>query len=415
MVKARFIILCMILLGTSLSMAASNTAVLPRGVWHPSVRYGIMSELTNKYDNSGSLQSIGRLNQAFDGESLARQVPEFSKLATLLSGTYPNSNYAEQLSAGALEFDANADIKYTALVLAYGISPRITLAAGVPIVTINAQVSAYQTGINNARAIRNQISADGIQSISPDLDNGLTRLENADLVLEYEKALESKGYVVPRSANSTVTGDLMLAVIYQYWENRRWTFSEQTTINLPTGPEDNPDDFLDIPVFHQTYIKFDFKQDFRVTNNWSLGLLLGYTWKIPDTAVKRVPKDENDILPDADRKERVNRDLGDVITIGGSTGYWITNYLNFGTGYDYSYKSADTYSGARGYNYSLLSRNTESNWHRVYGVATFSTVQMFMAKEFAAPLIVSYMYSDIIAGTNVDRQLTHEFTLKMFF
>src|SRR5690606_7565164 len=111
----------------------------------------------------------------------------------------------------------------------------------------------------------------------------------------------------------------------------------------------------------------------------------------------------------------VKRDLGDVVTIGGSTNYWFTKFLNLGAGYDFSYKNQDSYSGARGYDYSLLSRNTESNWHRISGVATFSTVNMFFDKEFVAPLMLSYSYSDIVAGTNVDRQVIHEMNFKMFF
>ncbi len=412
---ARYAIISILCLMSADAIAGSNSAVLPQGVWHPSIRYGIMSEVTNKYDNSGSLQSISRLNQSFDGKSLAKNVPSFLSLKKLLDETFPNSRYSEQLYVGALEFEADAAVQYTAPVLAYGVSKRVTMAIGVPIVNLKAQVNAYQTGVNNARAIRNLISANGTKNISENLDRGLTELENANLIQKYEASLEAKGYIVPRKVDKTVVGDMQIASVYQYYEDKRWTLSEQTILNLPTGPEDNPDDYLDIPIFHQTYLKFDFKQDYRMTRNWNVGSLLGYTWKIPDTAEKRVPKDENDTLPDADRKERVNRDLGDVFTLGGSTNYWFTKYLNLGTGYDYSYKTEDKYSGARGYNYSLLSRNTEADWHRIFGLVTFSTVEMFMDKEFAAPLIITYMYSDIVSGTNVDRQLTHEFALKMFF
>lgn len=395
--------------------AGSNNAVLPQGIWHPSIRYGVMSELANHYDDNGSLQSVGRLNMAFDGPSIAKNVPSFSKLQKLLDDTFPNSNYSKQLFVGALEFEADAAVQYTAPVLAYGLTKRLTVAAGVPIVNLKAQVYTYQTGTNNSRAVRNQISANGMPSISAELDRGFTELEHADLIKAYETALESKGYKVPGSVDKTVVGDAQLAAVYQYWEDKRWTLSEQTTLNLPTGPEDDPDDFIGFRGLHQTYLKFDFKQDYRMTRNWNVGSLIGYTWKISDTVEKRVPKDEEDILPDADRKERVSRNLGDIFTIGGSTNFWFTKYLNLGTGYDYNYESADVYSGTRGYNYSLLSRNTESDWHRVFANVTFSTVDMYMDQEFVAPFILTYTYSDIISAVNMDRQLTHELAFKMFF
>lgn len=395
------------------TFAASNTAVLPKGIWHPSVRFGYVSELSNRYDNSGQLQSVGRLNQPFSGESIGRYHQDFKAFTDYLKQTFPFSDYANQISIGALEFDANADIFYTAPVMAYGLTKRLSVGIGIPLVTLQAQVSYQQTGVNNSKQICDQIAAE--QGSSPQLDQGCQQLQNTDLVAEFRKALTKNGYEVPTVKNQSVMGDIQLAAVYQYFETKRWIFWEQTILNLPTGPEDDPDDFLDIPVFHQTALKVEFHQDYRLLSKWTVGSLFGYNWKIQDTSEKRVPRDEADMLPPPDRKERLSRDLGDIATVGGYTNYWLSRVMNLNVGYDYSYKGKDVYSGSRGYDYSVMSKNTESNWHRISGGFTASTIDLFLAQEFPVPFQVSYLYSDILAGSNIDRQMAHEFSLKMFF
>lgn len=415
MLIKRCIFSAITILAVSKAHSQSSSAVLPQGVWHPSLRYGIISEVSNRYDNTGAYQSVGRLNQVFDGQSIGTFVPEFQQLTNFLEATYPNSNYVDQLFVGSLEFEANAVAQYTAPVLAYGVSRRLSVGVGIPIVNLQAEVVATQTGASNVQALRNELSQNGLIELNPQLAQGFNDLENANLVESFHNTLRQKGYVVPNAVNRTVVGDIQLVGVYQYWENKKWTLYQQTTLNLPTGPEDNPDDFLDIPVFHQTWLKLQFHQDYSLTRKWTLGSHAGYTWKLPDTSLKRVPENENDMLPDASRKERVSRDLGDSVNVGLSSNYWLTHYLNLGGGYEYTYKNSDDYSGTRGYNYDLLSRDTESDAHKISITAQFSTLNWYFTNQFQVPFILSYGFSDVVAGTNTDRQLTHEMQLKMFF
>jgi hypothetical protein len=236
-----------------------------------------------------------------------------------------------------------------------------------------------------------------------------------NLIGEYKKALQNYGYQDPSVGNQTALGDLQVAGIYQYYADRRWTLYNQTTVNLPTGPEDDPSNLVDIPIFHQTNLRSEFKQDFRITPKWTFGTMVGYIWRIPDQADKRVPSSRDDLLPPANRQERVARDLGDSYLLGTSMSYALTRVWSVNGSYEFNRKAEDRYRGERGYDYSLLAKDSKTEAHRVGLGVTFSTVDMFYAQEFMAPLQLSYSYSDVISGVNIDRQQSHELSLRVFF
>lgn len=402
------------LLWTTQGIAQSSTTVLPKGVWMANYRFGVINELSTRYDQSGSLQSIGRLNQAFSGENISKFSKEFKEFAKFLSTVYPHHGFVDQLSLGTLEFDSQIQARYNAFVLARGVTKNLTLAVGAPIVTLQGSVGVRAGGKNTFAPVCNNMTLDQ-SSVNTTLSEGCSRTQSADLIAEYRKALSTNGYQEPTTVNQTVVGDLQLAGVYQYYLDRQWSLYNQTTLTLPTGPADDPSNFLDVPVFHQTQLKLEFKQDFRVTPKWTLGSMVGYLWRVPDRADKRVPSSSDEMLPPASRQERVFRDLGDSYLLGASMGYSLTRAWSVLGTYEYNWKSADSYRGERGYDYSLLARDSQSSFHKVGGGLTFSTVEMFYSQEFAAPLQVSYTYSDVISGVNIDRQQAHELSLRVFF
>ncbi len=388
--------------------------MLPKGVWVGNFRYGVVSELTNRYDQSGSLQSISRLNQAFNGENIGKFSPDFKNFSNFLAKTYPHHGFVNQLSIGQLEFDADVEARYAGVVLARGITKSFTLGIGAPIVSLKADVSVKQTGTNTAAAICNNFTPDQA-AINTTMADGCAKLQSANLISEYKQTMQNNGYQEPTSSNQTVLGDLQIAGIYQYFSDKKWTLYNQTILNLPTGPEDDPSNFLDIPIFHQTNIRTEFKQDFRITPRWTFGTMVGYIWRIPDQAEKRVPTSRDDMLPAASRQERVSRNLGDSWLMGSSMGYALTQEWSVLGSYEYSTKNADSYRGVRGYDYGLLAKDSKAEAHRVAVGVTFSTIDMFYAREFMAPLQIGYTFSDVISGVNTDRQQAHEISLRMFF
>ncbi len=400
----------------------ASAVVLPPRIFHPQFRIGYASQLTEKFDNSGSLYSISRLNQAMNASNISKYVPELDELVKYIETTFPHSTYAQDLTIGNLEFDANAFATYYVPALAYGVNERWTIGFGFPIVNLKAQVKASRTGTNNAAYIKNAIAGSSCEQQSQleasgmiQLCEGFKRLESADVLKEYEVALLSRGYIIPREMDQTVIGDLQIVSQYLYHSKPPWVLYQQATLNLPTGPEDDPDNFIDLPIFHQTWLKLGFHQDFHLNSKWKFGSYLSYTWKMQDKTLKRVPETVEDLLPSADRKEVVDRDLGDIISFGLNVNHSFTEFLNFEVGCEFSTRDQDRYSGDRGFNYHLMSHNTDGEWYKLNAGGTLSTISWFQKGKFGIPSSISYMFSNVFAGRNTDNQQTHELQFKMFF
>jgi hypothetical protein len=121
------------------------------------------------------------------------------------------------------------------------------------------------------------------------------------------------------------------------------------------------------------------------------------------------------VIPDASRKEELDRDLGDVTTTGVNARYTLSDSWEIGTGLEFGFKGADRYSGSRGWNYDLVSRDSSSQWQKAQAALEFSTTNWYLNGSFPIPLSIAYEYGDIISGTNVERQVCHEISLKGYF
>jgi hypothetical protein len=393
----------------------AGTAVLPKGIWTASFRTGVITEITNKYSADGQLSSIGRLNQDFDSAKIAQYIPEFADLVRILdeevSGHY---DIGSAIRVGTLEFDANPSVNYFAPILGYGITDKWTLAVGVPIVNVVADPVIVQGKKNNAREVR-ELMSDRMGELSPRADDAFDQLETTSLVSAFHQYMSDKGYDPISARDYTVVGDLQVLSLHELYSDQHWAVVHEINLNLPTGEKDDPNDFLDVPLFGQTSIKFAMNQDYRLTAKWNLTSQVGYKWRFADKIDKRVPEHKEDFLPGPERTETVTRRLGDEVNLHLGSNYQVTRYINLGVNYMLTHKWRDKYSGNRGYDYSLLSRESDKYSHVVQGTAWFSTVHSFLAKEFSVPLMVGYAYSDVVAGSNIERALWHEIRFHSFF
>jgi hypothetical protein len=90
--------------------------------------------------------------------------------------------------------------------------------------------------------------------------------------------------------------------------------------------------------------------------------------------------------------------------------------MDFGAFYDFATKDPDWYSGSReGYNYSLLSRDTGYQTHKVGAFIDFSTTQAYFDKAFKVPFVLGYTFSNVISAQNSLKTVSHVFNLRMFF
>ena len=403
--------------------ALEDISLLPKGVRALMYRQGVISEIGNKYSSNYQLGSIQyRMSRRIDAKMIQQINEEFVELVKIMNNEFPDYNLGDKVYLGDLILDGDPRIDFKAPILAYGVTNSYTLAVAVPIVDFQAKISARHTGQYNIEQIKAAMPST-YSSYRGDSYNFSARLEDAYRQLQDSANLTAKVSELCRDKNlkclgeerESSIGDIQLVNRFLLYEDPKWAFMYRAHINLPTGPEDDPNNLLDLPVFHRTFIDHAFVsrytyKDFKFHN------ALAYVMQVPDRVNKRVPESENDILPDEDRTENLQRKIGDSLKYEFNSFYQINPDLSLGAGFTKEWKSKDSYRGSyEDRNYSLLSRNTSVESLKFQGTLSYSTVDRFLRKKFPIPLSLSYSYSDLVSGKNVERQLTHELNLAVMF
>ncbi|MCB0348680.1 MAG: hypothetical protein KDD37_07585 [Bdellovibrionales bacterium] len=395
--------------------AIEDTAVLPKGVRSMLWKQGYVGAVTEKYGTDATLYSLdGRLTKNFDAKQVLNLHPRAPELINALNNTLLKGyGLGDKIQLGQLQFSGEANLQYMAPVIAYGLTDKWTVAFVTSFAKIDADIEVQHTGVNNSKQIYDAISSKG--KLNDEADATFKRLMNLDLRSEFYTYLENKNYKPLKTNPDWQFGDVQLVSKYKYFETPKWTLLNKVVVNLPTGPEDDPSDFLDLPIFHRSFVEVTQVQDYQYTKNLVFGSALTYIWNIADKIDRRVPVSASDYLPDASRQENVDRDIGDGLRWELNTRYNLNSNVSFASAYVGNYKVKDYYSGNRSYDYSILSKNTETYYHRYELQANYSAVQDYLNKKSPIPYSVSYKFSDLFSGKNIERQTVHELTLMVFF
>lgn len=392
-----------------MAQALDSSDVLPSHINSPSVRIGSITGIGQKYTSSGSLMSLTDVNSiTFDSKKLVSIEPRVQQLIAVLN-QFGQQQMGNALTLGTLHINIDPSVNYYAPINAYGITDKWTIAVGVPIIHYRNGISLSQSG-SNLDAIQRQAGG-----ISPELDSAFDEL-HAGLIQSAQKEIAGKGYKPLQNVDTTFVADTQLVSLYQIFNNKRTALLTKTTLNLPTGPKDDPDDLTDLSDFGQTTISEGAVLTYMLMPKLRVSGLLTGTYGIPDKIDKRVPTSPDDSLPDISTKQNVNRQIGASVSLGVSTMYWLSQRWSAGAGYDIMTKASDKYWGSRsGSRYDLLEADTNQTSHRVRFGVSYDTISAYLAKQSFMPAMISYTYSDTIAGVNIARQTIHELWLTMFF
>lgn len=399
------ILICGVLSAVCAQASLIGTSTLPEGINSPSLRFGMVDGISQKYTESGSLMNLGDYKSVvFDAKSLAKFNADAKRLIDALN-RFGGHNLGDAFNLGVLRVDTMPKVQYYAPVFARGITKNWTVGFGVPIVSYTNKISLSQE-FSNLDYYRQQFSG-----LNAELDAAL----NTDLSKATNETLTAKGYKPLTSRDESFIGDVNVVSIFKFYEKGDSTLAHQAQLNLPTGPKYDTDDLAALNVFGRTNLTNTFVYSHKVFTGAYLVPYVSYLINIPDGITARVPTDEDDTLPDANTKEDVTRILGNIATLGGNAFYEITDSWMLGAGYDYSTKDKDVYRGDRNSRYDLLAVNSASTAHRVKAELTYSTVNSYFKKKAIIPMMISYQISDVFAGVNIERQLAQEMNLMMFF
>ncbi|MCO5143986.1 MAG: hypothetical protein M9962_12925 [Oligoflexia bacterium] len=395
----------------NVSFALDSNELLPQSVNSPAIRFGVVSGVDSKYNADGAVQSLNEINTIhFNAEQLQKLDSGISDLANILN-QFSQQELGSQLNLGSLRVETIPDVKYLVPIYARGITDNLTLAIAAPIVFYKNKLTLNQSA-SNAEQICNYFRS--TQKDIPELKDACDKLK-VKIKDSVQNELKNLGYKPIEDRSETIFGDIQLVGLYKFYNVNPISLVSRTTLNLPTGQTNDPDDLADLGAFGTRSIEEFVILNWTPNRKFRIASKVGYRFMIPDRAEVRVPGSAGDILPGPSSKENVKRDLGDSLTVGGAINYAIWGALTIAGGYEFVMKGADKYSGSRGKKYDLLGQDTQSRAHKLKAGISYDTIELYQRTKSFPPLKLDFDVTNTFAGVNSDRQLVNELSLTMFF
>lgn len=389
--------------------AALNTQTLPAGVRSPSIRFGMISQLDQKYADTGHLAySVDLRSVEFNSQRLMKIEPKVKRLVDLFN-SFGRQEMGSKLNLGTLRIDSRPEIQYAGLIFAYGVNDRWTLGFGAPVVSYKNSIRVSKTASNIGAFVK---EAEALNQ--PEVDEGLKTLAETDVVQAFHSELRQKGYDELTDQNQKFFGDLQIASLYRLDDFRGVETLLRVNVNLPTGPKFNADNLAALNQFGYTFVEPQVTVA-RPLSRFKFSGLLGARYYLPDQVTVRVPKDQDDLLPDASQRESVHRQIGlrwaQSVQIEGR----VTENFNLFALSEWSQKAADRFQGNRDGSYEMLSEGTEVSTQVVTVGLGYSSVASYLKSKKGIPGTLAFQVSDTVAGKNTERQFIQELNGALFF
>ncbi len=401
-----------LLLMATISHRAEAQHVLPRGIALFQLGYLGYAEQSEAFDAKGLLTPLGsRFDKSFRGAELARGHggADLKRLASELSRfetEHPGAaGLVDGLDLGTLRGEVRADVQATSLGFAFGITPRLTLFAGIPWIRAKVESKLALTGTNNAGAIKDRLG----DLAYDELKSGLDRAAALDAKAVRASLEKDLGYASLDRWENEGVGDLRLgartSVEGRLARKLRWSMPITATLTTPTGAVDDPDELTDFGFGKGYYgAGLAIEPQLALSRFFLLGEL-GYVKNLGARKRERLPL-AGEELAAKERTYDLALDPGDDVRFGGGAGFRlgiVTTTLKGGVERHFT----DRYSGQVSGNYSALSDGTDAL--AIYVEGSLS-VMMLAPVPFWSTVTVR----DTPRGVNVLASRSYELTLASF-
>lgn len=399
---------------------ADDADVLPQG------RFRLFSEgrfylpIDSRYGPDGNIEDLAKdYNRALDSRVFRLLAP----LDPFVGG---------RASLGDARVSLEIDLIEVDLALQYGITPRLTVGVLIPYVRArtNAKARLDSGPGSSANVGRNpRFGQPGQPPVIPLAAGGVpfTTEDVQNLLGRGLPGIPGFGFERFESRTDEGLGDLEAGFRYQYLKTDDWRLAFTGGARFPTGQVDDPDNLIDYGLGTGAYaLLFRLNNDYTVSNLWRPAgapgtpgeLVLNGTFRydlvLPDHVTKRVPDDVNN--PITTNKEKVSRDIGDKFEFELSARYWLPRGFYLSGLYRYGFKLEDDVSGKKGFRYRSLEEETARTEHIAIVGVSYSTINLYQAKAFPVPLVVSLSYRNRFAGSNNSLRSQYlALTLQVFF
>ena len=388
-------------------LGVDSAQVLPKGVRN--VRISTFStQVSQKFTNGGGKE---QLSTGFEKKVTWNTLTEglSGDDGVALKGYLKGKGIDTDQEIGQTHGGVNTRLTGTVPIIGYGLTDRLTMAVAVPILYSNVNVDTGWESNGNMQSLINTASGEGIYN---KIATNQSKLNNV-----VAAKIQSQGYKPLANETKTEMGDITLAAKYQALKQDRLIVAVQPRIVFPTGSTPDVDKVVDVASGSGHFSAgVTGIADFNVRPQLVTTLSAGYLMQLPHQAAKRIPqKGDETSSPDVDMDVRHKE--GDIYSGAAGARYTMKRLYTASTGYAFQYREPDKYTGSKysPVRYSYLEKDTEQTMHTANLGLTFSTVPLYLTKQFAVPLEASLGYSKVLAGRNVGDIELYTFEFSMFF
>jgi hypothetical protein len=375
---------------------ADDTArVLPKGISAFTAAYLYYKDITERFDPSGKKE-----DRAIDyNTDLNSSVfPALAPLDPIVGGT---------ATIGNSVVDSTLEYRLFGIGYSYGITDKLMFRLRVPYIESTNNVdgtvdaSTANVGKNPAYPAAGPpiipITAGGVPLTTDDVRDLLS--QGLDVDGNGTVDIPGFGYEPFGSVSQSGFGDISFLMKYKFHDRGKWRLAAAGGARLGTGEPDDPDNLMDIPFGDgQSDVLFRFYADYRLSQKWLLNGVFRYDWQLPDKETVRVLDDVNQ--PVTANKERVDRNLGNIVELQFMTRYsfnpqWSTSLI-----LSFTRKQKDEVDGDLGFDYTSLEDETDRESDIVYLKVEYSTIEKYRNKQARLPWIATLGFRDRYAGKN---------------
>ncbi|MCM2280303.1 MAG: transporter [Bdellovibrionaceae bacterium] len=388
--------------------SSDSAAVLPAKVRNVRVTT-LTTTVADVFNAQGRTEGLAaQMNKTITWEDLAKaQSPGMDRHT--LRGYLLARGFSLNEPVGQTHGIVNSRVTATVPVLAYGLTPKVTMAVAVPVIYSHVNVATGWTAYPSVERGLQTLSADGrhnkVLQNEPKLQN----------VVQTEFA--SKGYKPPRDAQKTQMGDVTLVTKVRMLETTKLGVTLQPRMVMPTGRRADINDVFDVAGGDGQFdVGLGVVTDYFPSGRWTLTGAAHYLNQLPTRVSLRIPTVPNETLtPDVDSRTKMN--LGDSVQASLTGRYKLTDLWTLSAGASAQYKQKDDYRGASydSYRYDYLETDTEQAMASALGSIGYSTIALFREKRFPVPFEATLTGSQVFAGRNVRKNTVGAFELAMFF
>jgi hypothetical protein len=375
---------------------ADNAEVLPKGVFRANFTGNFYFPIDERYDPDGDKEDVATdYNSTLDSTV-------FPSLALVEDGfgMPPGSaNIGDSVVSFEYKF---RDYIFN---LYYGLTDKLAVGIKVPFYRNKTDVKTAKLNTVKATVGKNE----ELNTIAPLVFPGTVPFTTEDvqqllgkgLDINGDGSIDVPGYGYDRfeSWDSTQIADIELGFRYQYLKTEKWRLAFTGGVRFPTGEVDDPDNLIDVGFGSGTYaFLFRLNNDYIGIKNTVLNFTVRYDLVIDDKETRRIPDDVDQ--PITRNRERVDRNLGDMMELEASGEYEFLKGFSGSLLYRYGAKLKDRISGDKGFQYDSLEDETDWTYHLLIVGLSYSTVPLFLEEKFPIPLEIALSYENDFAGSN---------------